>query len=117
MAYDRTTEKKEANKEIPFIRLLYNNFSDVLDDALIDLCERQLGEKIKDVNHARGFLRYKCRQLADAKKVVSPAATLHKRKDPMEGVKVLYELPPLPDPPKRNLFAEYLEKRQNKLPN
>lgn len=107
-------EGKESNKEVSFIRLLYNNYSDVLDDALIELCEQQLGEKIKDTNHARSFLRYKCRMLADTKKVVYEPKP--ERKDPMEGAKVLYELPPLPKSPKRSIFGDYI-KQEDKLPN
>lgn len=108
-------DKKSSNKEIPFIRMLYNSYADVLDDAMIELCEMQLAGRIKDINHARSFLRYKCQQLADRKKpaVVEQRSTATRSS---EGVKVLYEKPEPMEFPTRNLFAEYLEGK-GKLPN
>lgn len=105
--------QENTSKEVSFIRMLYNSYADVIDDAMIELCEQQLKGKIKNINHARGFLRYKCKKLAEKKK---SHAIIQKPVDEMEGVKVLYEKPEPLERPECNLFAEHISK-QGDLPN
>lgn len=67
-------DEEERNKLIPFIRSVYKNYADVLDDALLELSNAVAAGEIQDINHARSSLLFRVKRLAKEKAQVPPDA-------------------------------------------